>query len=104
MFIRAGVLIRINTIIQFSSIVAATSQIAAVLASSSQAGQKSDADPEAALAASSLEAQRDVYRRMLNYSMSSALTQQYYLSQYGYNYIQVGSDTVYPNVLKYWDT
>ena len=40
MFIRAGVLIRINTIIQFSSIVAATSQIAAVLASSSQAGQK----------------------------------------------------------------
>ena len=26
---------------------------------------------------------------MLNYSMSSALTQQYYLSQYGYNYMQV---------------
>lgn len=71
-----------------SDVAAATSQIAAVLASSSQAGQKSDADPEAALAASSLEAQRDVYRRMLNYSMSSALTQQYYLSQYGYNYIQ----------------
>lgn len=70
-----------------SDVAAATSQIAAVLASS-QAGQKVDADPETALAASSLEAQRDVYRRMLNYSMSSALTQQYYLSQYGYNYIQ----------------
>lgn len=70
-----------------SDVAAATSQIAAVLASS-QAGQKADADPETALAASSLEAQRDVYRRMLNYSMSSALTQQYYLSQYGYNYIQ----------------
>ena len=67
---------------------AATSQIAAVLASS-QAGQKTDADSEGSLTASSLEAQRDVYRRMLNYSMSSALTQQYYLSQYGYNYMQV---------------
>ncbi|XP_045184941.2 zinc finger protein sens-like isoform X2 [Mercenaria mercenaria] len=35
-----------------------------------------------------IEAQRDVYRRMLNYSMSSTLAQQYYLSQYGYNYLQ----------------
>ena len=66
---------------------AATSQIAAALAS--QAGQKGDSESETALAASSIEAQRDVYRRMLNYSMSSALTQQYYLSQYGYNYLQV---------------
>ncbi|XP_052786367.1 zinc finger and BTB domain-containing protein 38-like isoform X2 [Mya arenaria] len=36
----------------------------------------------------SIEAQRDVYRRMLNFSMSNPLAQQYYLSQYGYNYIQ----------------
>ncbi|KAH3875494.1 hypothetical protein DPMN_038761, partial [Dreissena polymorpha] len=34
------------------------------------------------------DAQRDAYRRMLNYSMSSSLAQQYYLSQYGYNYMQ----------------
>ena len=66
---------------------AATSQIAAALAS--QAGQKGDTEAETSHAASSIEAQRDVYRRMLNYSMSSALTQQYYLSQYGYNYLQV---------------
>ena len=39
----------------------------------------------------SIEAQRDVYRRMLNYSMSSTLAQQYYLSQYGYNYMQVST-------------
>lgn len=39
----------------------------------------------------SIEAQRDVYRRMLNYSMSSTLAQQYYLSQYGYNYLQADS-------------
>lgn len=69
-----------------SEVAAATSQIAAALAS--QAGQKGDSESETALAASSIEAQRDVYRRMLNYSMSSALTQQYYLSQYGYNYLQ----------------
>ncbi|KAL3884750.1 hypothetical protein ACJMK2_024859 [Sinanodonta woodiana] len=46
---------------------------------------KGDTDPSSAAA---LEAQRDVYRHMLNYSMTSALAQQYYLSQYGYNYMQ----------------
>ena len=45
-----------------------------------------------------IEAQRDVYRRMLNYSMSSTLAQQYYLSQYGYNYLQVRLRSCF------WDT
>lgn len=76
-----------SSTVSSADVAAATSQLAAALASS-HGGQKGDADTESVLAASSLEAQRDVYRRMLNYSMSSALTQQYYLSQYGYNYIQ----------------
>jgi len=37
-----------------------------------------------------IEAQRDAYRRMLNFSIGNPLAaQQFYLSQYGYSYVQV---------------